>query len=213
MAALPGVRFVNLFGQTEGSPITALTMDDHELAASGRPELLSSVGRAAPGVEIVIDAPGPDGIGEIRARAEHFFFVDGDGWLRTGDLGRLDVDGFLSLSGRKGDKIIRGGENVYPLEVEQVVATHPAVAEVCVFSLPDRTYGERVCAAVVAAAGNALPPWDDLRAHARQRLAGFKVPSVWEEVVELPRNSAGKVVRRRLIEERSAGARPAVTGP
>ena len=202
MAALPGVKFVNLFGQTEGSPITCLDPADHERAAGGRPDLLASVGRAAPGVEVVIDRPGPDGVGEIHARAAHLFRTDPDGWLRTGDLGRLDTEGYLFLSGRKGDKIIRGGENVYPMEVEHVLAGHPAVAEACVYALPDPTFGEVVAVSVVAAEGATLPDWDELRAFARERLAGFKVPTIWEERGELPRNAAGKVLRRRLIADR-----------
>ena len=202
MEALPGVRFVNLFGQTEGSPVTALTVEDHRLAAAGRPELLASVGRAAPGVEMYIDQPGPDGVGEVHARAAHFFRPDADGWLRTGDLGRIDDEGYLYLSGRKGDKIIRGGENVYPIEVETVLAGHPTIAEVCVFALPDATYGERVAAAVVPKPGVELPPWDDLRAFARRSLAGFKVPTHWEVRASLPRNAAGKVLRLQVILDR-----------
>ncbi|MDO8362174.1 MAG: fatty acid--CoA ligase family protein [Actinomycetota bacterium] len=201
MKALPGVGFVNLFGQTEGSPITALTMADHELAAAGRPELLTSVGRAAPGVEVVIAEPDETGVGEIHARAEHLFRPDADGWLRTGDLGRLDADGYLYLVGRKGDKIIRGGENVYPLEVEHVLSSHPAVAEACVYGVPDRVYGEVVAATVVPAADVPLPPWDELRAYTRERLAGFKVPTRWEVATELPRNATGKVLRRALIQK------------
>jgi acyl-CoA synthetase (AMP-forming)/AMP-acid ligase II len=201
MAALPGVRFVNLFGQTEGSPITALTMDDHDLAAAGHPHLLTSVGRAAPGVEVVIADPDEAGVGEIHARAEHLFRPDADGWLRTGDLGRFDEEGYLYLSGRKGDKIIRGGENVYPLEVEHVLATHPAVAEACVYGVPDRVFGEIVAATVVPSGDVPLPPWEELRAFARERLAGFKVPTRWESAAELPRNSTGKVLRRTLIDK------------
>ncbi len=204
MQALPGVRFVNLFGQTEGSPITALTMDDHERAAAGRPDLLGSVGRAAPGVEVVIDTPDDVGVGEVWARAEHLFKLDPDGWLRTGDLGRLDDEGYLFLSGRKGDKIIRGGENVYPIEVELVLTSHPAVAEACVFGLPDRMLGEIVAAAVVPTPGAELPSWDALHTYARLSLAGFKVPSRWEQVAELPRNATGKVLRRTLVAERAA---------
>ncbi|MDO8390283.1 MAG: fatty acid--CoA ligase family protein [Actinomycetota bacterium] len=201
MQALPGVRFVNLFGQTEGSPITALTMADHELAAAGHPHLLTSVGRAAPGVEVVIADPDETGVGEIHARAEHLFRPDADGWLRTGDLGRVDAEGYLYLSGRKGDKIIRGGENVYPLEVEHVLASHPAVAEACVYGVPDRVYGEIVAATVVPAADVPMPTWEELRAFTRERLAGFKVPTRWEAAAELPRNATGKVLRRALIDK------------
>jgi acyl-CoA synthetase (AMP-forming)/AMP-acid ligase II len=199
MAALPGVRFVNIFGQTEGSPITCLTADDHLLAAGGRPELLRSVGRAAPGVELRLERVGPDGVGEVVARAAQMFAPDPDGWLRTGDLGRLDGDGYLYLSGRRGDKIVRGGENVYPIEVEDVLVTHAGVREVAVVGVPDRRWGEIVKAFVVAQDPLAPPPPDELRAFARARLAGFKVPVEWEFVDALPRNHAGKVLRRALL--------------
>jgi acyl-CoA synthetase (AMP-forming)/AMP-acid ligase II len=198
MATLPGVRFVNIFGQTEGSPITCLTAEDHLLAASGRPELLRSVGRAAPGVEVRIEGAGPDGIGEIVARAPHLFLPDPDGWLRTGDLGLLDDDGYLFLSGRRGDTIVRGGENVYPVEIEDVLVTHIDVREVAVVGVPDRRWGEIVKAFVVAEDPDAPPATEDLRAFARAKLAGFKVPFEWEFVDVLPRNQAGKVLRRAL---------------
>ena len=136
MRALPGTRFGQIFGQTEGSPITCLTPDDHILAAAGREDLLASVGRAAPGVELLIDQPDEAGVGEVWARAEHLFLVDHDGWLRTGDLGQIDGEGYLHLAGRKGDRIIRGGENVYPLEVEQVLVEHPGVREAVVVARP-----------------------------------------------------------------------------
>jgi len=205
MDAMPGVAFVNIFGQTEGSPVTCLTIEDHVLAASGRPELLGSVGRAAPGVSVVIEGAGDDGIGEVVARGAHLFRTDDDGWMHTGDLGRLDADGYLYLSGRRGDKIIRGGENVYPMEVERVLAQHPDVAEVCVFGLPDRTWGEVVAAAIVLRRPDAAElDVDALRAFARERLAGFKVPTVWEQLDALPRNMAGKVLRRELIAARTA---------
>ena len=200
MAALPGVRFVNIYGQTEGSPITCLTAEDHLLAAGGRPELLRSVGRAAPGVEVRIESPGPDGVGEVVARASHLFVPEADGWLRTGDLGRLDSDGYLYLSGRRGDTIVRGGENVYPVEVEDVLVTHPEVREVAVVGVPDRRWGEIVTAFVVAQDRDDPPLAGELRDFARARLAGFKVPVEWEFVECLPRSQTGKV--------RASGARP-----
>ncbi len=199
MAALPGVRVVNIYGQTEGSPITCLTADDHLLAAGGRPELLRSVGRAAPGVEVRIETPDRDGVGEIVARAAHVFAPDPDGWLRTGDLGSLDSDGYLYLSGRRGDRIVRGGENIYPVEVEDVLAGHAEVREVAVVGVPDRRWGEVVKAFVVAHHADDPPAVEELRAFARGRLAGFKVPVEWEFVDTLPRNHAGKLLRRVLI--------------
>ncbi len=200
MATLPGTRFGQIFGQTEGSPISCLTPGDHCLAAAGREDLLASVGRAAPGVELVIDHPDERGIGEVWARAQHLFRVDEDGWLRTGDLGRIDDDGYLYLVGRKGDRIIRGGENVYPLEVEQVLAEHPGVREAVVVGVPDRRFGEIVKAYIVPAEPACPPDAEELRAHARAQLAGFKVPAVWELVADLPRSAQGKVLRRLLVE-------------
>ncbi len=196
--ALPGVALAQIYGQTEGSPIACLTAADHELAASGRDDLLGSAGRAAPGVEVVIADPDARGVGEVWARADHLFQPDADGWLRTGDLGRLDSDGYLFLNGRKGDMIIRGGENVYPAEVEGVIGAHPGVAEVAVVGAPDARLGQRVLAYVVAADRAAPPDPEALRVHARQGLAGFKVPAEWVFIDALPRNAAGKVLRREL---------------
>jgi acyl-CoA synthetase (AMP-forming)/AMP-acid ligase II len=200
LTALPATRFVQIYGQTEGSPIAILDHDDHLRALAGEPELLSSNGRAAPGVELVVgsDLSATDHeVGEIRARAAHFFVTDEDGWLRTGDLGRLDGRGYLTLVGRLGDGIIRGGENVFPLEVERVLETHPGVAEVAVFGVADRRMGQRIAAAVVSAPGRALDE-GELVGWCRDRLAHFKVPERWWFVESLPRNAAGKLVRRTL---------------
>jgi acyl-CoA synthetase (AMP-forming)/AMP-acid ligase II len=199
---LPEVDFVNLFGQTEGSPLTVLTADDHRLAVAGREELLKSVGRAAPGVELQIHDPGPDGVGEIWARCSHSFVVDDDGWQRTGDMARL-VDGYAYLVGRRGDKIIRGGENVFPLEVEQVLETHPEVAEAAVVGVPDARLGETVAGFVVPVHPDAPPDTDELRAYCRERLAGFKVPVYWTFTDALPRNPNGKLLRKELAQPSS----------
>jgi acyl-CoA synthetase (AMP-forming)/AMP-acid ligase II len=204
MDALPGVSFVNIYGQTEGSPITCLTREDHRAAAGGRFDLLRSVGRAAPGVDLRIEDAASDGVGEVVARARHLFAPDPDGWLRTGDMGRLDPEGYLFLSGRRGDRIVRGGENVYPGEVEDVLVTHPGVKEVAVVGVPDRRWGEIVVAHVVPVDPAAPPGVDELRAFARARLAGFKVPVQWDFTDSLPRNQAGKLLRRVLTSELSA---------
>jgi acyl-CoA synthetase (AMP-forming)/AMP-acid ligase II len=202
LAAVPAVGLVNIFGQTEGSPITCLTPGDHRrIAAESRDDLLSSVGRAAPEVEVRIDEPDASGIGEIAARAAHFFAVGEDGWLHTGDLGRLDGEGYLFLSGRRGDRIIRGGENVYPVEVEHVLEAHPGIREAAVVGVPDRRWGEIVKAVIVPADARAAPDFDELRTHARARLAGFKVPTRWEVAASLPRNASGKLLRRDLVRE------------
>lgn len=199
-AALPGVRMLNMFGQTEGSPISVLTPEDHREAVAGRPELLRSVGRAAPGAELRIDRPDASGVGEVHARGDHLFMVDAEGWLHSGDLGRIDPEGYVYLSGRHSDMIIRGGENVHPLEVETVLAAHPGVAEAAVVGVPDERLGQRVVAFVVPTEGEAPDP-ETLRAFARTRLSGFKVPERWYFVGELPRNTNGKVLRRALRAE------------
>jgi acyl-CoA synthetase (AMP-forming)/AMP-acid ligase II len=157
------------------------------------------VGRAAPGVDLRIERPDESGVGEVVARADHLFLRDEDGWLRTGDLGRLDDDGYLFLQGRRGEKIIRGGENIYPLEVERVLETHPAVREAAVVGVADQRWGETVKAVIVAADPERPPAPDELRAFVRASLAGFKVPSDWSFVGELPRNANGKLLRRQLL--------------
>jgi acyl-CoA synthetase (AMP-forming)/AMP-acid ligase II len=197
--AIPAVGLVNLYGQTEGSPITCLGPEDHlRIRDEGREDLLLSVGRAAPGVDIRIERPDESGVGEVVARGAHLFLVDEDGWMRTGDLGRLDADGYLFLKGRRAEKIIRGGENVYPLEVERVLESHPGVREAAVVGVPDRRWGETVKAVIVAANQDRPPAPDELRAYVRAFLAGFKVPTDWSFLEELPRNANGKLLRRQL---------------
>ncbi len=206
MRVLPRARFVQFFGQTEGSPVTCLTAEDHLLAAGTRGELLRTVGRAAPGVDLRIENAGADGVGEVVARARHLFRVDPDGWLRTGDLGRLDADGYLELVGRRGDKIIRGGENVYPIEVEEVLAAHPAVLEAAVVGAPDERLGEVVHAYLVLRPGAEAPPPVELAGFVRSRLSGFKVPAAWTFLERLPRNATGKVVRTALAVQPVGGS-------
>jgi acyl-CoA synthetase (AMP-forming)/AMP-acid ligase II len=195
---LPGVRMVNLFGQTEGSPITCLTHADHALAVSGRPELLQSVGRPVPGLDLRIDAPDGAGDGEVLARAEHLSLPGPDGWLRTGDIGRQDDGGYLYLVGRTHDRIVRGGENVYPAEVEHAIESLPGVKAAGVVGVPDERLGQTIAAFVVPSDPGNPPDAADLRRHTRERLAGFKVPAFWYSVGALPHSAAGKLLRREL---------------
>jgi acyl-CoA synthetase (AMP-forming)/AMP-acid ligase II/acyl-coenzyme A thioesterase PaaI-like protein len=201
MGQLPGTDFLTLYGQTEGSPITWLSPEDHRLAAVRREELLQSVGRAAPGVEVRIADQDGSGAGEVMARAAHLFAVGPDGWLRTGDLGRLGDDGYLYLVGRRGDMIIRGGENVYPQEVENRLLEHPRIADAAVIGVPDRLLGETLKAFVVPADPAEPPDPEELRAFARAALAGFKVPAQWDFVSVLPRTATGKLLRRELLRQ------------
>jgi acyl-CoA synthetase (AMP-forming)/AMP-acid ligase II len=197
MRVLQGVRFVQIFGQTEGSPISCLTHEDHGRAIE-EPHLLATVGRAAPGVELRIEGADGEGVGEVCARAPHLFAPDEDGWLRTGDLGRIDAEGYLTLVGRRGDKIVRGGENVHPLEVERVLETHPGVREAAVVGIPDPEVGERICAYLVLDETVNPPTAAELRRFCRRTLSGFKVPEQWVAVEALPRNASGKVLRQGL---------------
>jgi acyl-CoA synthetase (AMP-forming)/AMP-acid ligase II len=204
--------FVQMYGMTETSgTITALAPEDHDPAKGGR---MRSVGQPLAGVEITImDAGGRPvevgAIGEIATRsaanmAGYFKnpvataeAIDAAGWLRTGDAGSLDADGFLYLHDRVKDMIISGGENIYPAEVENAIFGHPAVAEVAVIGVPDDKWGEAVKAVIVPVAGAHR---DDAAviAWAAERIARYKLPKVIEWVEALPRNHTGKVLRREL---------------
>ena len=202
VSALPGVSFINMFGQTEGSPIACLVHADHERALAGLPDLLASVGRAVPGIELRLAGTDAEDVGEILARGAHLFRAAEDGWLHTGDLARMDDDGYVYLIGRLGDRIKRGGENVHPVEVEGVLREHPAVLEVAVVGVPDEEFGQLVRAYLVLDPDVPAPSHQELRAFAREEMAGFKVPTSWVFVPELPRNASGKVLRRVLAESR-----------
>src|ERR1700742_1572339 len=195
---LPDVEMVSLYGQTEGSPITSLGPDDHRLAAIKNPDVLHTVGRPVSGLVLQIDEPDRAGIGEVLAAAKHLSAQDVDGWLRTGDLGMLDAAGYLRLCGRRHDMVVRGGENVYPLEIENVLSTHPAVAAVGVVGVPDARLGETLAAFIVPTESAHPPRSEEVSSFARVTLAGFKIPQYWYTVAELPLNSAGKVVRAQL---------------
>lgn len=165
------------------------------------------VGRPLPSVEIRIANPGADGVGEIMARTptatsgylgDPVPLADAEGWVASGDLGRLDEEGRLYVVGRSKDMIIRGGENVASVHVERCLRTHPQVAEVAVVALPHPDLGEEVAAAVVLRP-DAQVTLDELRAHAAALLARFEVPSRWWLTKEpLPTNATGKIVKREV---------------
>lgn len=198
------------YGLTETSP--AATFNQH--TTGRRP---GTVGHPVWGVEAGIADAGddrrtvllPDGeVGEVVLRGHNIFagYLDDpeataaavvDGWFRTGDLGRRDADGFLSIVDRKKDLIIRGGFNVYPREVEEVLARHPAIAQVSVVGLPDEARGEEICAAVVLRSGAAATP-EEVTEWARERLGRHKYPRVVRFLAELPLGSTGKVLKREL---------------
>jgi len=204
LVGLPSTRMLQIFGQTEVSPIASLNHDEHVRAAADRPDLLLSVGRPIRGAEMRIENPDDEGIGEIALLAPHAFQRDEDGWRRTGDLGIISDEGYVFLHGRVNDRIIRGGENIYPFEIEHALADHPGVREAAVVGVADRRYGEIVKAVIVPTEALAPPSDDDLREFLGARLAHFKVPALFELVTELPRNPSGKILRRELATHGSA---------
>jgi acyl-CoA synthetase (AMP-forming)/AMP-acid ligase II len=160
-----------------------------------------------PGLDLRIDTPDETGAGEVLARAAHLSQPGPDGWLRTGDIGRQDPDSYLYLVGRTHDRIVRGGENVYPAEVEQVLETHPGIKAAGVVGVPDERLGQTIAAFVVPSDASHPPDADELRRYARERLAGFKVPAFWYSVGSLPHSAAGKLLRRELATWHGTGHR------
>ncbi len=194
IAAAAGQVPLERYGMTETIMLTSNPYDGERKPGT--------VGFALPGVELrlveegEVQVRGPNVISGYyeRAEANAESFTD-DGWFRTGDLGEFDADGYLSLVGRSKELIITGGYNVHPREVEEVLATHPGVGEVAVVGRASDAWGEEVTAVVVASAQ--IEP-EELRAHAAEQLASYKVPKRIEFVDELPRNAMGKIVRGEL---------------
>ena len=220
----PKTEFTNAYGLTEtSSTIALLGPEEHRTAAaSGDPAVrrrLASVGRALPGVEIEVrddegkplppGAPGevyvrgPQVSGEYMGRGSQ---LGPEGWLATRDGGFLDEEGYLFLQGRIDDVIVRGGENLSPGEIEDVLLEHPSVAECAVVGIADVEWGEAVAAAVVLAEG-ASASEDELRAWVRARLRSSRVPSRVVFRRELPYNETGKLLRRVLRAELAEGTR------
>ena len=208
------VAFSGAYGQTETtSTVAVLGPDDHVLDSDMKLARLRSVGQVLDDVEVRIVDPvgnvqGPGENGEVQLRTYRAMdgywgseektrvTIDDEGWVHTGDLGYLDDDNYLFLSGRSGDMIIRGGENVAPEEVEAVLYEHPDVLDAAVVGLEDETWGERVVAAVVLRDGASI---DAVTDHAKAHLAAFKRPEAIHVTEELPRTSTGKLLRRHLV--------------
>lgn len=212
--SLFGPKLHQVYGMTEAcGVVSSLGPEDHtDPAAAHR---LVSAGKPITGVTIEVRDPatgarlGPDVPGEIWVRTDQLMSgywqkpeataaaITDDGWLRSGDGGHIDADGYVYVTDRIKDMIVSGGENVYPAEVERVLAEHPAVADVAVIGVPDDRWGEVPKACVVAAAG-ASPDPDELIAFARDRLASFKCPKTVDVFEELPRNPTGKILKKDL---------------
>ena len=206
LRVFPAVDFVNAYGLTEtASSVAVLGPEDHRTAPADR---LGSVGRALPGIEIQIR--GDDGT-QSRAGETGLVFVrgeqisgeyggrsvlDDDGWFGTRDLGRLDADGYLFIEGRADDTIIRGGENIAPAEIEDVLLDHPGIVEAAVVGVSDPEWGQRLVAVLV---GEGDP--EEIRRWVRDRLRSSKTPDTVVFRPELPKTETGKLLRRALLAE------------
>jgi long-chain acyl-CoA synthetase len=200
-----GVPIFEGYGQTEASPVISLNVPGKRK--------LGTVGPALPGVEIAIwddekKPLGVDVVGEIMVRGHsvmkgYYNLPDETSktitseWLHTGDLGKMDSDGFVTITGRKKDLIISAGENIYPREIEEVLAQHPKVKEVAVIGVKDEVRGEVPKAFVIAKDGVTVDE-KELRSFCRENLAGYKVPRHIDVVPDLPRTPTGKILKRML---------------
>jgi long-chain acyl-CoA synthetase len=214
---LPGVGFVNAYGLTEtSSTIAVLTPDDHRAAQAASEEAairrLGSVGRPVPGIEIEIrDDEGKvlaaGETGELFVRGEQVSgrytgigsVLDENGWFPTKDIAMLDEEGYLFIGGRSDDTIIRGGENIAPAELEEVLVEHPHVRDVAVVGVEDPQWGQAIVAVVVPRPGVEPDP-EELREHVRKSLRGSRTPDRVVFRDELPTTPTGKVLRREIIE-------------
>ena len=200
------------YGQTESSPVITQTRTDDPLEIR-----VSTVGRALPDVEVRIvsietdEDAGAGEQGELWTRGYHVMrgyykmedktaeVLDGEGWLRTGDLAVMDESGYVRITGRAKDMIIRGGENVYPREVEEFLYTHPEISDVQVYGVPDEKYGEQVAAAVKRRPGSDLSA-EDVEEYCKGKVSRFKIPRYIDFVEDYPMTASGKIQKYKLRE-------------
>jgi fatty-acyl-CoA synthase len=200
------------YGETEASPLTHLTTRDDSLERRTQ-----TVGKNLPHQEVKIinietGATVPLGeIGEICFRGYHIMrgyygqpdktaeTIDANGWLYSGDLGTMDADGYVQITGRRKEMIIRGGENIYPREIEEFLFTHPKIAQVAVFGIPDEFYGEEVMAWIQLHAGETATE-EEIRAFCKDQIAHFKIPKHIWFVEEFPMTVTGKLQKFRMRE-------------
>ncbi len=208
--------FTQAYGLTETTGVaTLLRCDDHRAAifsSETADEILSSAGRPAFGMAVTVlrddgSTAEPGEIGEVCVRGDTVFsgywnvssekYFSQNGFLRTGDIGRIDTDGYLFLLDRLNDLIISKGEKIYPIEVERILSACPGIKDAAVFGIPDDEFGEAVCAAVVALPGTVIT-MEEINSWARTRIAPYKLPRRVVFLEQLPRNASGKVLRRDL---------------
>ncbi|MCL2013858.1 MAG: AMP-binding protein [Oscillospiraceae bacterium] len=202
-----------VFGQTESSPGCTMSSADDPMEIK-----VNTVGRSLPGIECKIVDPqtneelAPDTDGEFVARGYNIMkgyykmpeatanAIDEEGWLHTGDLARMMPDGNFQITGRIRDMIIRGGENIYPKEIEDFLYTHPKVRDVQVVGVPDKQYGEEITACIIPKEGETLSG-DEIKDFVRENMAKQKVPRYVRFVTEFPMNAAGKVMKYKITQE------------
>jgi acyl-CoA synthetase (AMP-forming)/AMP-acid ligase II len=207
-------RFVQMYGMTETcGTVVNLSPADHDRALAGEPDLLQSCGRPSVGVEIrIMDTAGrevPNGdVGEIWVHAscnmqgyhnlpEETAKNLTDGWVHTGDAGTRDDEGFIYLKDRIKDMVVSGGENIYPVEVENALAHHEAIVDVAIIGVPDEKFGEALLAFVVLKPGAELGV-EEMISFCRDKIAGYKIPRLLEILEEMPRNPSGKILKKEL---------------
>jgi fatty-acyl-CoA synthase len=213
-----GVRFGIVFGQTEASPVITQTLLD-----DSPEDKAETIGQPHPQQEVKVIDPATGEIvpigtmGEICSRGYNTMLgylempeataatIDAEGWLHTGDLGTMDERGYLRIEGRLKDMVIRGGENLYPREIEELLFSHPAVADVAVLGVPDERWGEELAAVVRRAPGHEGVTDAELRAFVRERLSPQKAPRRWAFVDELPLTPSGKIQKFVLRDRFTSG--------
>jgi acyl-CoA synthetase (AMP-forming)/AMP-acid ligase II len=219
--------FLQAYGMTEIAPLSALLPEDHERALVGKPALLGSAGRSVHGIELQIvdfhdQTVAPGIVGEIVARGASMMSCYWNrpeatvealrgGWMHTGDMGYMDSEGYVYIQDRLKDMIVSGAENIYPREVEEILAAMPAVAGVAVIGVPDSRWGETVKAIVVLREGVHATEQEVID-FCRGRLAGFKLPRSVDFVDRLPCTATGKVLKRELREPYWRGITRRVAG-
>jgi fatty-acyl-CoA synthase len=212
--------FVVAYGMTECCPVVTMARLDDTLE-----DRANTLGQPVPQTEVKICDPltgqpvTPGQVGELCARGYMVMAgysdqpeataaaIDGEGWYRSGDLASMDERGYLRIEGRIKDMIIRGGENIYPREIEDLLFAHPDVADAAVVGTPDERWGETVAAFIRASPGSS-PSADELRAYCREHLAAYKCPQHWEFLDEFPLTPSGKIQKFKLRERLSAIAAP-----
>ncbi|MAY85142.1 MAG: long-chain fatty acid--CoA ligase [Pseudooceanicola sp.] len=213
-----GAALVSVYGQTELSPIVCATgPSDSEL------DKAETSGLPLPQVDVRIADPDTGQVvaigveGEVQARGYQTMIgyigqpddtartLLDDGWSRTGDLGRMDERGYVRITGRLSDMIIRGGENIYPVEVENALTTHPAISQAAVFGIPDDYWGEIVAAVIIPHSGISTPAVEELLAHVRSKLSPQKSPSAWFTATSLPLTASGKIQKYVLTHQATDG--------